>query len=98
MKSVPCALLSHPFVERLIGTIRREYFDQVFFWNAADLARKLNERPRDTPAHPQQSRPRLTTTRGGHIAAVCFSLRSPPDLYFATHSAHLIPYPAVTAQ
>ena len=31
MKSVPCAPLSHPFVERLIGTIRREYFDQVFF-------------------------------------------------------------------
>jgi hypothetical protein len=27
----------------------------------------------------------LTTTRGGHIAAVCFRLRSPPDLYFATH-------------
>jgi putative transposase len=31
MKSVLCAPLSHPFVERLIGTIRREYFDQVFF-------------------------------------------------------------------
>jgi hypothetical protein len=29
--------------------------------------------------------PRLTVTRGGHIAAVCFRLRSPPDLYFATH-------------
>jgi putative transposase len=43
MKSVPCAPLSHPFVERLIGTIRRKYFDQVFFWNAADLARKLND-------------------------------------------------------
>jgi hypothetical protein len=27
----------------------------------------------------------LTVTRGGHIAAVCFRLRSPPDLYFATH-------------
>ena len=35
--------LSHPFVERLIGTIRREYLDQVFFWNAADLERKLDE-------------------------------------------------------
>jgi putative transposase len=43
MKSVPCAPLSHPFVERLTGTIRREYFDQVFFWNAPDLARKLND-------------------------------------------------------
>jgi hypothetical protein len=27
----------------------------------------------------------LTVTRGGHIAAVCFRLRSLPDLYFATH-------------
>ena len=33
--------LSHPFVERLIGTIRREFLDQVLFWNARDLERKL---------------------------------------------------------
>jgi hypothetical protein len=31
IKSVPSAPVSHPFVERLIGTIRREYFDRVFF-------------------------------------------------------------------
>ena len=43
IKSVPYAPVSHPFVERLIGTIRREYLDRVFFWNAVDLARKLNE-------------------------------------------------------
>jgi len=43
IKSVPYAPVSHPFVERLIGTIRREYLDQTFFWNAADLARKLDE-------------------------------------------------------
>jgi hypothetical protein len=43
IKSVPYAPVSHPFVERLIGTIRREYLDRVFFWNAADLVRKLNE-------------------------------------------------------
>ena len=43
IKTVPHVPLSHPFVERLIGTIRREYFDQVFFWNAVDLERKLNE-------------------------------------------------------
>ena len=41
IKSVPYAPVSHPFVERLIGTIRREYLDRVFFWNAVDLARKL---------------------------------------------------------
>ena len=33
--------VSHPFVERLIGTIRREYLDRAFFWNAQDLERKL---------------------------------------------------------
>ena len=33
--------LSHPFVERLIGTIRREFLDHVLFWNARDLGRKL---------------------------------------------------------
>ena len=41
IKSVPYVPLSHPFVERLIGTIRREYFDQTLFWNASDLERKL---------------------------------------------------------
>lgn len=42
IKSVPYAPVSHPFVERLIGTIRREYLDRTFLWNAADLARKLD--------------------------------------------------------
>jgi putative transposase len=41
IKSVPYAPVSHPFVERLIGTVRREYLDRVFFWNSADLMRKL---------------------------------------------------------
>jgi hypothetical protein len=38
IKSLPYAPVSHPFVERLIGTIRREYLDRVFFWTAVDLA------------------------------------------------------------
>jgi transposase InsO family protein len=42
IKSVPYAPVSHPFIERLIGTIRREYLDQVYFWNALDLTRKLD--------------------------------------------------------
>ena len=41
IKSVPYVPVSHPFVERLIGTIRREVLDQLFFWNALDLTRKL---------------------------------------------------------
>jgi hypothetical protein len=38
----PYAPVSHPFVERLIRTIQREYLDRVFFCNAVDLARKLD--------------------------------------------------------
>ena len=41
IKTVPYVPLSHPFVERLIGTIRREYLDQTLFWTAADLEQKL---------------------------------------------------------
>ena len=43
IKSVPYIPVSHPFVERLIGTIRREVLDRMCFWNAIDLARKLGE-------------------------------------------------------
>ena len=41
IKSVPYVPRSHPFVERLIGTVRRECLDQTLFWNARDLERKL---------------------------------------------------------
>ncbi len=41
IKSVPYIPTSHPFIERAIGTVRREYLDRVFFWNSADLTRKL---------------------------------------------------------
>ena len=43
IKTVPHVPVSHPFVERLIGTMRREFLDQVLFWNARDLERKLAE-------------------------------------------------------
>ena len=43
IKTVPYAPLSHPFVERLIGTIRRECLDRTLFWTAADLEMKLLE-------------------------------------------------------
>jgi hypothetical protein len=41
IKTVPHVPLSRPFVERLIGTIRREYLDQILFWSTADLETKL---------------------------------------------------------
>jgi transposase InsO family protein len=42
IKSIPYTPISHPFIERLIGTIRREYLDHIFFWNVHDLERKLD--------------------------------------------------------
>jgi len=33
--------MSHPFVERLIGSIRRELLDHTFFWTTTDLQNKL---------------------------------------------------------
>ena len=41
IKTVPYVPLSHPFVERLIGTIRREFLDRTLFWTTADLETKL---------------------------------------------------------
>ena len=41
LHSMPCVPVSHPFIERLIGTIRREFLDHTLFWNEDDLARKL---------------------------------------------------------
>ena len=43
IKSVPFTPISHPFVERLIGTIRREYLDHLPFWNSLDLQRRLDQ-------------------------------------------------------
>jgi len=41
INTVPYTPLSHLFVERLIGTIRREFLDHTLFWNATDLERQL---------------------------------------------------------
>ena len=63
IKTIPYVPMSHPFVERLIGTIRREFLDHILFWTSHDLERKLSEfrdyynrhrvhsaLPRDAPA------------------------------------------------
>ena len=42
-KSAPYTLQSHPYVERLIGTTRREYLDHLIFWNAKELEKKSNQ-------------------------------------------------------
>jgi transposase InsO family protein len=43
IKSVPRVPMSHRFIERLIGTVRRELLDHVPFWHAEDLGRKLRQ-------------------------------------------------------
>ena len=43
IKSLPHVPMSHPFVERLIGSIRRELLDQTLFWTVTDLENKLRE-------------------------------------------------------
>ncbi len=42
VKSVAYAPVSHPFVERMIRTIREKLLDQVLFRNQLDLERKLS--------------------------------------------------------
>ena len=41
IKAIPCMPCSHPFVERLIGTVRRGYLDRTLVWNQSYLERKL---------------------------------------------------------
>ena len=43
IKTFPYVPLSHPFVERLIGTVRREFLDRTLFWTTADLEGKLRD-------------------------------------------------------
>ena len=43
IKSLPHVPMSHPFVERLIGSVRRELLDQTLFWTATDLENKLQD-------------------------------------------------------
>lgn len=43
IKSVPHVPPSHPFVERLVGTIRRDLLDHVPFRTSTDLQRKLSD-------------------------------------------------------
>jgi putative transposase len=43
IKSIPESPWSHPFVERAIGTVRRESLDDTLFWNARGLEKVLNQ-------------------------------------------------------
>jgi transposase InsO family protein len=40
IKSLPYSPMSHPFVERLIGSVRREPLDRTLFWTKSDPENK----------------------------------------------------------
>ena len=42
IKSVPGTSTSHPFIERVIGTTRREFLEHFVFFNKHDLQTKLD--------------------------------------------------------
>jgi transposase InsO family protein len=79
IKTVPYAPLSHPFVERLIGTIRRECLDRTLFWTAADLEMKLSDFQRyynEYRAHTGlNGRPPASTSDEGGARASLHSYR-----------------------
>ena len=75
IKTVPYVPLSHPFVERLIGTIRRECLDRTLFWTAADLEAKLLDFQRFYNGHRTHAgldgrTPEPDTVSGGGRATV----------------------------
>ena len=43
IKTVPYIALSYPFAERLIGSVRRGYWDRTLFWTTVDPENKLLE-------------------------------------------------------
>ena len=70
VKTVPYVPMSHPFVERLIGTVRREFLDQAFFWNSVDLERKLSlfrDYYNNSRVHSSLCGQTPTEVSGGHI-------------------------------
>jgi len=69
IKTIPYTPISHPFVERLIGTIRREYLDHMLFWNAKDLENKLQDFQQyynERRAHSSIDRLTPVKKTGGH--------------------------------
>jgi hypothetical protein len=43
VKTIPGAPRSHAFIAGLIGSIRREYLDRIWFWHQSDLERKSED-------------------------------------------------------
>ena len=99
IKSIPCIPLSHPFVERLIGTIRRECLDHTLFWTTVDLQNKLldfrnyfnNHRTHNSlgerPIRPRHHQSQISARFAGNLTVEA-SIRHPwlPDVFKASRS------------
>ena len=79
IKTVPHVPLSHPFIERLIGTIRREFLDHVPFWGSRDLQRKLPH------FRDYYNRERTHAALAGCTPHVNADNARPPTLEFASY-------------
>jgi transposase InsO family protein len=80
IKSVPYFPVSHPFIERLIGTVRGEYLDRLFFWNSVDLTRKL------AAFRDYSNEFRVHRSLGGTTPARQAGAASPPSAAFNTYA------------
>ena len=101
VKTVAYGPVSHPYVERLIGTIHREFLDHVLFWSLIDLEKKLGEfqryfsnarvhallgaTPMQITAQSTQTIAQLDDFRWQSIVAASSSCPSPPDQEPETH-------------
>ena len=95
IKTMPHVPVSHPFVERLIGTIRREFLDQVLFWNARDLERKLAEFQtyyNEARGHASLEGHTPLSFPGEHTAVVRADLNR--DVRWVSHCRGLVQLPA----
>ncbi len=79
---MPYLPTSHPFIERLIGTIRREYLDRLLFWNSRDLERELDKFAHYNQHRVHQSLDGLTPDSVGGVFQVKYS----PLDHYSWHS------------
>jgi hypothetical protein len=84
IKTVPYVPLSHPFVERLTGTIRRECLDHTLFWTSADLEKTARFQDLlQPPPHPSitgranAGHAPVTTHRQSVLVSLATSLSRP---------------------
>ena len=69
---MPYTPRSHPIVERLIGTVRRECLDRMLFWTATDLEQKLSEFDA-TPTHERDGPETFLADFAGDLQADAYT-------------------------